>query len=185
MGFRCERGRRRVRDFARALASSSNGRVARARVRPRNRKPRPSSSRHARRGDARTRVDRSAVARSAFHLRNRARVWVAERARVASDHHGRGVWNLRALCAPARRVACGNAPSCSIAGFGVGATFFTLRPQMFSILGFAILPRCCCWVRRRSVDGSAKRDVAKTEALEANVGGSSRCSRSGRIFTAS
>ncbi len=28
---------------------------------------------------------------------------------------------------------------CSIAGFGVGATFFTLRPQMFSILGFAIL----------------------------------------------
>jgi hypothetical protein len=27
---------------------------------------------------------------------------------------------------------------CSIAGFGVGATFFTLRPQMFSILGFAI-----------------------------------------------
>lgn len=28
---------------------------------------------------------------------------------------------------------------CSIAGFGLGATFFTLRPQMFSILGFAIL----------------------------------------------
>lgn len=27
----------------------------------------------------------------------------------------------------------------AIAGFGVGATFFTLRPQMFSILGFAIL----------------------------------------------
>jgi len=28
---------------------------------------------------------------------------------------------------------------CGVAGFGIGATFFTLRPQLFSIVGFAVL----------------------------------------------